>query len=323
MKKQLILSASAAALALGLAIPASAAELGATDEPIKLAINEWTGQHITTHVAGNILERMGYQVEYVTAGYFPQFQAMQDGTLHASLEIWSNNIGDNFTKAEAAGTVVHIGNLGLDTNEGWVYPKHMEEICPGLPDWEALTTDECVAALQTAETFPNARLLDYPADWGDRSELIIDGMELPLTSVRAGSEGALVAELKAAQASGSPLLMMMWAPHWVFAEVEVGWVDLPAYDPACMEDPSWGPNPNATNDCGVDVAITFKTAWAGMEEKWPAAYEFLKAFQFEAADQEPMMAAIDVNGEDITEVTAAWVEENQDKWQGWADAATQ
>lgn len=104
------------------AVGVSAAELGAQDEPIKLAINEWTGQHITTHVAGNILERMGYEVEYVTAGYFPQFTAMADGTIHASLEIWSNNIGDNFIKARDAGKVEHIGDLGLETNDGWVYP---------------------------------------------------------------------------------------------------------------------------------------------------------------------------------------------------------
>ena len=54
-------------LAFG-SISANAADMGAVDEPIKLALNEWSGQHITTRVAGGILERMGYQVEYVTAG---------------------------------------------------------------------------------------------------------------------------------------------------------------------------------------------------------------------------------------------------------------
>ena len=37
----------------------SAAGMGATGEAIKLAMNEWTGQHISTHVAGEILKRMG------------------------------------------------------------------------------------------------------------------------------------------------------------------------------------------------------------------------------------------------------------------------
>jgi glycine betaine/proline transport system substrate-binding protein len=55
--------AAAIALTAGFGWGAQAAEMGATNEPIKLAMNEWTGQHITTKVAGEILERMGYQVD--------------------------------------------------------------------------------------------------------------------------------------------------------------------------------------------------------------------------------------------------------------------
>ena len=57
------------------AAQAEAAEVPESDDPIVLAINEWTGQHITTHIAGHILKRMGYNVEFVTASYFPQFAA--------------------------------------------------------------------------------------------------------------------------------------------------------------------------------------------------------------------------------------------------------
>ena len=52
-------AAVAACLTLSLGgAKVDAAELGATDEPIKLALNEWTGQHITTRVAGEILQRV-------------------------------------------------------------------------------------------------------------------------------------------------------------------------------------------------------------------------------------------------------------------------
>jgi glycine betaine/proline transport system substrate-binding protein len=75
------------------------------------------------------------------------------------------------------------------------------------------------------------------------------------------------------------------------------------------------------NDCGVDVATTFKVAWHGMGDKWPAAHKFLQSFEMSAEDQIPMMAAIDVNGEDLDEVTKAWVDANEAKWKPWADAA--
>ncbi|WP_171054667.1 ABC transporter substrate-binding protein [Roseovarius arcticus] len=300
---------------------ASAAEMGATDEPIKLAINEWTGQHISTHIAGDILESMGYTVEYVTAGNFPQHTALGEGDLSASLEVWLNNAGEIYPKMKEAGKTVDIGTLGLETREGWMYPIHMEETCPGLPDWKALL--ECKEALVTAETFPDGRILSYPADWGTRSADIIAALDIDYKAVPAGSEGALVAELKSAATRKTPLVMMFWSPHWVFADVEAGWVDLPAYEPACDTDPAWGPNPNATGDCGVEQPVTMKVAWSGFEEKWPAAYAFLEAFQMNTPDQEQMMKAIDQDGAKIDDIVSAYVEETKDTWTPWVEAATQ
>ncbi|WP_323782708.1 ABC transporter substrate-binding protein [Leisingera sp.] len=306
--------------ALALAGAAEAAELGATDEPIKLAINEWTGQHISTRIAGEILRSMGYDIEYVTAGNYPQFSALGDGELSATLEVWTNNSGDIYPKMKEAGAIVDIGPLGLTTREGWMYPKHMENVCPGLPDWKALV--DCQARFVTADTFPQGRILAYPADWGTRSADIIKSMALDYKAVPAGSEGALIAELKSAEARKTPLVMMFWAPHWVFSEVEAGWVELPAYDPACQTDPSWGPNPDATGDCGVEAPGTIKVAWSGFEEKWPAAWEFLDRFTMETSQQEIMMKAIDQDGQPIDEVVATWIADNSATWQPWVNAAS-
>jgi len=78
-------------LSLGLAAgAASAADMGAVDEPIRLAVNEWTGQHTTTYVAGEMLKQAGYPVEYVTAGYMNRYPAMADGEIQAALEIKSS-----------------------------------------------------------------------------------------------------------------------------------------------------------------------------------------------------------------------------------------
>ncbi len=306
--------------ALSFAGTASAAELGATGDTIKLAINEWTGQHITTHIAGALLENMGYKVEYVTAGNYPQHTALGDGDLSASLEVWTNNTGEIYPKMKAAGKIVDIGDLGLKTREGWMYPKHMEQLCPGLPDWKALIA--CKEVMITADTFPKGRILAYPADWGTRSADIIKALDLDYKAVPAGSEGALVAELKSAAARKTPLVMMFWAPHWVFSEVDAGWVELPAYDPACETDPAWGPNPNATGDCGVEAPVTMKVAWSGFEAKWPAAWELLKAYTLDTSAQEAMMKAVDQDGKKIDDVVNAWVDENKAVWTPWVEAAT-
>ena len=85
MLKQAI-TATVLSLSLGLS-SAFAADMGAKDETIKLTINEWTGQHISAHIAGEVLKKAGYNVEYVTAGYDAQFTAMADGELHGARHV--------------------------------------------------------------------------------------------------------------------------------------------------------------------------------------------------------------------------------------------
>jgi glycine betaine/proline transport system substrate-binding protein len=310
MKRNTLIWGAGAVLAvcLGAATSASAAELGAKDEAIKLTMLEWTGQHVSTHIAGQLLQKLGYKVEYVTAGNFPEFSGLSDGTLSGSVEVWMNNVGDIFPKVLAEKKIEDVGSLKLETKEGWIYPKYMEQICPGLPDWTALTKPDCVKALATPDTFPNGRLLDYPADWGSRATQIIKDNSLPLTSVPAGSEGALVAELEAANASKKPLVMMFWAPHFALAEADVGWVKMP---PCKVQD-----NTHCIQPPDVD-----KIVWSGFAKKWPAAYEFLKHFTVDAKDQQVMMLRVDKKGEDLDKVTKEWIDQHPDVWGPWLKAA--
>jgi len=314
---KLFTTCAALALTAGLA---QAAEMGAVDEPIKLAINEWTGQHVSTHVAGGMLEAAGYKVEYVTAGYMNMYQAMSDGEVHGAMEIWSSNVSDDYAKKVEAGGVVELGDLGLDAKEGIAYPAHVAELCPGLPAWEALK--DCAAQFASAETLPMGRLVDYPADWGTPGADRMTGLELPFKAVPAGSEGALIAELRASTERSSPLLITFWQPHWAMSAYDVQFVTLPEGTDECYSDPAWGPNPNAVNDCDFAASRIFKAGWSGMADKWPAAYEILTNYQLAVEDQQPLMGAIDVDGGKIEEVVAEWMAANEPKWKPVVDAAT-
>ena len=300
---------------------AIAAELGAVDEPIRLAVNEWTGQHVTTHIAGSMLEAAGYTVEYTTAGYMNMYQAMSDGELHAALEIWSSNVSEDYAKKVADGGVVELGDLGLDAKEGIAYPAHVADLCPGLPAWEALM--DCATTFATAETIPQGRLVDYPADWGTPGADRMTGFALPFKAVPAGSEGALITELRAATEKKSPLLITFWQPHWAMSAYDVQFVDLPVGNDECFNDPAWGSNPNATHDCDFAPSRIFKAGWSGMADKWPAAFEILSNYTLDVADQQPMMGAIDVDGGSVEEVVAAWMAANEATWKPVVDAATQ
>ena len=298
----------ALAMIAGGAVAANAADLGAKDETIKLAMLEWTGQHVSTHIAGQLLQRLGYKVEYVTAGNFPEFTGLSDGTISASVEVWMNNVGDVFPKALADKKIEDIGKLNLETKEGWIYPKYMEAICPGLPDWTALTKPDCIKALAGPDTAPKGRFLDYPADWGSRAATIIGDNNMELAAVPAGSEGALVAELESAAAAKKPLVMMFWAPHFALAQTEVGWVKMP---PCKTQEQA-----HCITPPDVD-----KIVWSGFGKKWPAALEFLRKLSVDATQQQQMMLRVDKKGEDLDAVAKEWVDKNEAVWKPWIAAA--
>ncbi len=303
LTKRLLGAVAAAGVVAGLAGQARA-EVPESQDPIVLALLEWTGQHISAKVAGYILQDMGYNVEYVTAGSYPSAIPLSEGEIGAVLEFWSNNQGEYYPSLVEKGEIENGGDIGLNAYEGWLYPKYMEQQCPGLPAWDAFVG--CAELFSTAESFPNGRVLAYPADWGHRSADIIEYTGIPFEAVPAGSEGSLVAELQSAVEREAPLVMMFWSPHWVLSTVDYGWVEFP-------ED---------VKEKFVMVGVpVWKMLWPGLKDKWPAAYALLKDYQLDNHSQEVMMNLIDNEGQDLDAVTKAWVEENRAVWQPWVDQA--
>jgi glycine betaine/proline transport system substrate-binding protein len=312
--------AGVAVIASGLMFAATqpqAAELGDTDTAIKIPINEWTGQHLSAHLLGQLLNKLGYKTEYVTAGAVPQFTAMVQGDLHVQPETWENNVGDIYPKAVEAGDLLIVGESGVSAREGWIYPPYMKEKCPGLPDWKALY--DCAQAFGTPETFPKGRLVTYPADWGTRSKDLVEQIKLPFVPVAGGSEGAMVAEIKAAYDAQQPMLMMFWQPHWLFADYEFEWVDWPKDPKECEEKA--GLASGTMTECGFQQAKVLKVTWKDFKTKWPAAQVLVENFAFTNEQQNPLIAEVDNKGRKIEEVVAEWISNNEAVWKPWIDAA--
>jgi glycine betaine/proline transport system substrate-binding protein len=263
------LAAAAIVLAAG-ASATSAGEIPESSDPIVLSIHEWTGQHIT-----------------------------------ASMELWDNNLGDYYPGLIEEGKIENLGSMGIDAREGWIYPKHVEEQCPGLPAWDAFLG--CAELFGTAETFPNGRFVEYPADWSNRATQLIQGEGLPFEAVPAGSEGALVAELKSSVQRKSPLVMMFWAPHWALQSVDTAWVDIPQ---------------DLVDKYSLQKPLVFKAVWPGTKDKWPAAYRFMQVYKVDNDVQEVLMDLIDNQGKDAIEMTKQWVDENEAYWKPYVDEAT-
>lgn len=314
MRKGLLAVAALAVLLMTGMGAAKAANIPETDEAIRLPVNEWTGQHISAHISGEILKKMGYDVEYVTAGALPQFAAIAQGDLDFQPEVWTNSVADIYPKAIEKGDIIVLGQLGLQPQEGWIYPPYMEEKCPGLPDYRALY--DCAQAFATAETFPKGRLITYPADWGTRSKDVVKAIGVPFETVAGGSEGAMIAELKSAVAAEEPILMMFWQPHWLFAQYDLNWVKWNEVEGECVEETQ-----SKDTACGFQQASVDKIVHKGVKSKWPAAYRFMDFFKLDNDIHNSLILEIDEKGRPLEEVVNEWLEQNESTWQQWVDAA--
>lgn len=307
------LAASTLAAAAGTAL---AQDIPESSDPIKVVLNDWTGQLFSSNVAGLLLQEMGYTVEYVSAGALPQHVGLQNGNLHVQTEVWSNNVGDIFPDAVASGEVVNLGSLGLDLKEGWVYPPYMAEVCPGLPNYLALY--ECAQAFAAADTFPNGRLITYPADWGTRSKDLVAAIDMPFAPIAGGSEGAMIAELSSAIDARQPILMMMYQPHWIFTKYDLEFVEWNPIEGECVEETQV-----KDTACGFQQATADKVVWGGFEGKWPAAFQMLSAMELTNEDENAAILAVDAEGARVEDIAVEWFANNEERWRPWVQQAAQ
>ena len=97
---------------------AALADVRESSDPIKVIMNDWTGQHVSTKNAGAILEKIDYNIEYVSAGALPHHLGLAQGNLHFQAKVWSNNVGDIYPKLVESDEITVLGSLGLEPKEG-------------------------------------------------------------------------------------------------------------------------------------------------------------------------------------------------------------
>ncbi|MEX2520125.1 MAG: ABC transporter substrate-binding protein [Paracoccaceae bacterium] len=303
----------------GLALAAGLAPLSAQEstDPIKLTLHDWTGQLITTQLMGEVLQKAGYSVEYVQADYLAQFAGLETGDLHVAMEMWETTGREAMDAAIATGKVENLGPTGMKAKEEWWYPLYMKEKCPGLPNWEALKEPSCAEAFSTAETAPKGRYLGGPVTWGGFDDERVEALDLPFEVIHAGTDAALFAELESAYQREAPVLLWVYAPHWAPAKYEGEWVEFPEYTANCYNDAAWGMNADAAYDCGKPFGDIWKVGWAGLKDKWPGAFKAIAAFTIDNDEMGQMITAVDLDGESIDDVVAAWMAANESRWSGW------
>jgi glycine betaine/proline transport system substrate-binding protein len=154
-------------------------------------------------------------------------------------------------------------------------------------------------------------------------------------NIQAGYSASM-ADTIARYKAGQPIFFYTWAPNWTIGMlkpgVDVEWINVPKIDP--LDSQKAGEDRMTVS--GIEGAVTdpLKAGFVVSDiqivankkflEKNPAAKQFFEVFTLSLSDINEQNTRME-NGEksqvDIERHVQEWIKANQDKWNGWLDAA--
>ena len=289
----------------------SAGTISAADSssPIVIPTHNWSSQVVMAYVIGGIFKSMGNNVEYVSADTQAVYESIRQGDVTISHEVWQSTFGKSFYAAMGKGGIIDAGNHDTVSLEEvgvpqWVIDK---DLCPGLPNWEALKN--CKDVFATADSGGKGRILDGPQSWHgveytDRVEALLgDDWVVKF----AGSADALWAELAAAKKEGRGTIVFNWTPNFTDKE-GYAFIEWPAYYLGCRKQDG------GDSKCGSPIGWLKKAANYKFPKTHPAAYTAFSRMSFTAGHIGGMAALVDIDKMTHADAAKAWLAANEDVW---------
>ena len=288
-------------------------------DPIRIPLHNWSSQLVGAEVVGGVLESQGFTVEYVPSDSQVVYQSMCDGDVELVHEVWEGAFGVAFQEQVDAGCVLDWATHNAVTREDWWYPSYVEDVCPGLPDWEAL--NDCASLFATAETGDLGRFVGGPVDWLKGDEERVEGLGMDFEVINAGSAATLWAELETASATQTPVVIFNWTPNFIEAVYEGSFVEFPTFEEECRTDPEWGINAELTHDCG-NPATGYLKIGVGQHfpDTWPNAAALVANIDMTNPMLSEMAKMVDTDGLEPSDAAVEWIANNQDVVDGWVNA---
>jgi glycine betaine/proline transport system substrate-binding protein len=306
--------AAAAALTMTLA-SVSGQSLADSSEPIVIPTHNWSSQVVMAYVIGGIFENMGNNVEYVSADSQGVYEAIRLGDVTISHEVWQSSFGKSFQNAIDAGGLIDAGTHSAPTLEEMGVPTWVitENLCPGLPAWEALKG--CADVFATADSGGKGRWLEGPQSWhGDLmpERITALGLDDEYVVKFAGGADALWAELSSAKAEGRGTIIFNWTPNFTDA-AGFTFIEFPEYTDGCrIADGGDG-------SCGSPKGWLKKAANADFPTTHPTAYAMFEKLSFTTTDIGQMAALVDIDKMDHKSAAASWLADHEDVWRAFID----
>ncbi|AOZ94704.1 glycine/betaine ABC transporter [Paenibacillus crassostreae] len=258
------------------------------DKELTLAYVAWDSEIASTNVVKEVLEsKLNYKVEMLQVDAGPMYIGIADGSADAMVAAWlPSTHGENYYEPNKD----KFEDLGVNldgTKNGLVVPSYMD-----------ITSIEDLAKADVGETLDHTITgIEPGAGIMTQAETAIVDYGLKDWNLLESSSAAMVKVLQDAYANQEPIVVTGWTPHWMFADMDLKYLD------------------DSKGIFGGSEQI-HTLVRLGLKEDQPAAYQFLDQFEWTPADMEMVM--IDIAG-GMTEQEAAqkWIAANEAKVNEW------
>jgi glycine betaine/proline transport system substrate-binding protein len=283
-----------AALATGLAGPATAAPKCPIDRTIKFGGLDWASNSFHVAIARFILEKgYGCRTDSVPTTTAPSLNGLAKGDLDIIMEIWYANNVELWDKMMATGRVMEPGGVSIQgAVQAWFVPRYVVEgdakrgikpMAPGLhnvfdlPKYKALFRDP--------EEPSKGRFYNCKLGWNcervNTKKLEAYGLLKDFTNFRPGSGAALAAAIASAYKRGKPIVFYYWGPTWVLGKYDLIELKEPPYDKAIwdkLDKARSGKGLKATAYPKIKVIVGANKAFA---RRAPAIIKFLSHYSMQ------------------------------------------
>ncbi|WP_207696577.1 glycine betaine/L-proline ABC transporter glycine betaine/L-proline-binding/permease [Enterococcus sp. DIV0212c] len=252
------------------------------EKNISLSYVEWDTEVASTHVVGEVLKDIGYNVSLTPLDNAIMWESISKGETDAMVAAWlPGTHGEQYKqykdKVEDLGENLKGAKLGI------VVPQYMDvnsiEDLKNQAGKKITGIEPGAGVVAAAEKTQKA--YNNLSDW----------------SVETSSSGAMTVALGQAIKNKEEIVITGWSPHWMFAK----------YDLKYLEDPK--------GTMGTEEAI-HTMARKGLEKENPEAYNVLKNFHWTKEDMESVMLEIN-NGTEPTQAARDWIDSHSKEVAEW------
>jgi glycine betaine/proline transport system substrate-binding protein len=279
----------------------------------KLAINPWVGYEANAAVLAYVAEKnLGCRVTKKDLKEEVAWQGFGTGEVDAVVENWGHDdLRKKYIDEQKIG--VSAGSTGVKGQIGWYVPPWLAKQHPDILDWNNL--NKYADLFKTSESGAQGQLLDGDPSFVTNDEALVKNLGLNFKVVYGGSETALIQAFKQAEERKTPLIGYFYSPQWLFSEIKLEKVKLPAYTPGCDAVPE----KIACDypDYDLDKIVSKKFADAN-----GPAYQLVKNFKWTNDDQNTVARWIAVDKMSPDAAAKKWVEANQDKVKAWLPSSS-